>query len=228
MTAQEPIIILFALYLTIVYIILFGFLAGYTYVFERTYSLSQGITGILFLGIGVGLCLATALVPLIYKWAKRDLAAMASAHPDQTPRLQPEFRLWFAMLGAPAVPISLFWMAWTAYPSISLASPLLASVLFGYGILTIFISTYQYIIDSYEIYAASALSMVTLVRYIASGGMIEVTIPMYENLGVQWTLTVFACIGLVFTPVPYLFYKFGPRIRKMSKYAFVREDEGLA
>jgi MFS family permease len=224
LTAQEPIIILFTLYLTVIYIVLFGFLAGYTYVFERTYSLSQGITGLLFLGIGVGLCLATALVPLILHWAKRDLSRLRNLHPNNPERVKlvPEFRLWWAMLGAPALPISLFWMGWTAYPSISLASPLLASVLFGYGILTVFLSTYQYIIDTYEIYAASALSLITFVRYVAAGGMVEVTIPMYENLGVHWTLTVFACIGLVFTPVPYLFYKYGPRVRKMSKYAASR------
>jgi hypothetical protein len=58
--------------------------------------------------------------------------------------LPPEFRLWFSMLGgAFAIPIGLFWMAWTSYPSISIWSPLAASVLFGYGILCVFISCYQ-------------------------------------------------------------------------------------
>lgn len=38
-------------------------------------------------------------------------------------RLPPEFRLWYAMFGAPAIPISLFWMGWTAYPHISIWPP---------------------------------------------------------------------------------------------------------
>jgi hypothetical protein len=92
-------------------------------------------------------------------------------------RLPPEKRLWFAMFGAPAVPISLFWMGWTNYPSISYWSGLISSVMFGYGILCIFISSYQYIIDSYEMYAASALASLTLIRYVAAGGMVEVGIP---------------------------------------------------
>jgi hypothetical protein len=58
-------------------------------------------------------------------------------------------------------------MGWTAYPSISYWLPLLASVLFGYGIVTIAISVYQYFIDTYETYAASALSMATLIRFVA-------------------------------------------------------------
>lgn len=218
LTISEPIIILIALYLTVIYIILFTFLDGYDFVFTQTYGFSEGITGLSFIGIGIGLCLASALVPLVYKWAKNDLAKIKE---QGGTRLPPEFRLWFAMFGAPAIPISMLWMGWTAYPSISYWSSLGASVLFGYGILCVFISSYQYIIDSYEIYAASALASVTLIRYVAAGGMVEVAIPFYSNLGVHWTLTILGCLSALLVPVPYLFYKYGVRIRKRSKYAVV-------
>lgn len=144
---------------------------------------------------------------------------MAIVRDNGGDRLPPEFRLWFAMFGAPAIPISLFWMGWTSDGNISIWSPLLASVLFGYGILCVFISSYQYIIDSYEIYAASALASVTLIRYVAAGGMTVVGIPFYENLGVHYTLTILACISVVCTPVPYVFYFYGEAIRRKSKYA---------
>ena len=128
--------------------------------------------------------------------------------------------LWYSMLGGSvAIPISLFWMAWTDYPGISIWSPLLASTMFGYGILCVFITSYQYIIDSYESFAASALASITLVRYVASGVMAVVGIPMYENLGVHWTLTLMACLGAVMAPVPYIFYRYGPAIRAKSRYA---------
>lgn len=176
LVAREPIVIAFALYLTVIYIILFTFLDGYTYVFGETYGFSEGLTGLAFLGIGIGLCFASLWVPLIHHWAKRDLKALQERQGPNA-KLPPEARLWFAMFGAPAVPISLFWMGWTNYPSISYWSGLVASVVFGYGILCIFISSYQYIIDSYEIYAASALASLTLIRYVAAGGMVEVGIP---------------------------------------------------
>ncbi|PBP20317.1 MFS general substrate transporter, partial [Diplocarpon rosae] len=218
LTAREPIVVLFALYLTVVYIILFTFLDGYSYIFGETYGFGEGIVGLAFLGIAVGLCLASLWTPLIHKWAKRDLAALQEARgPNAT--LPPEKRLWFAMFGAPAVPLSLFWMGWTNYPSISYWSGLVASVLFGYGILCIFISSYQYIIDSYEMYAASALASLTLIRYVAAGGMTVVGIPFYENLGVHYTLTILACISALMVPVPYVFYYYGPKIRGWSKYA---------
>lgn len=131
LTFREPIIILVCFYLTIIYIVLFGFLDGFTYIFEETYGLSQGITGLCFAPIIVGLFGASALVPLIYKWAKRDLQRIKEKGGD---RLPPEFRLWFSMLGgAIAIPVSLFWMAWTARPDISIWSPLISGAFFGYG-----------------------------------------------------------------------------------------------
>lgn len=216
LSAQELIIILIALYLTVVYIVLFTFLTGYFYIFSLTYGFSEGLTGLSFLGIGIGFFLATLLVPLLYHWAKRDLSKIRA---EGGTRLPPEFRLHIGMFGAPAIPISLFWMGWTAYPSISPASPLIASVLFGYGILCIFICSYQYIIDSYEEYAASALVSLTFVRYVAAGGMVEVAVPMYENLGVHWTLTVLGAISALLVPVPFAFYRYGKQIRLRSKYA---------
>jgi hypothetical protein len=54
LTIREPIVILFALYLTVVYIILFTFLDGYTYIYGKIYGFLEGITGLPFLGIAVG------------------------------------------------------------------------------------------------------------------------------------------------------------------------------
>ncbi|KAF2091218.1 MFS general substrate transporter [Saccharata proteae CBS 121410] len=217
LTFNEPIVILIALYLTVIYIVLFTFLDGYDYIFGEIHGTSQGITGLCFLGIVVGLFGASALVPLIYKWAKRDLAKIKEQGGD---RLPPEFRLWFSMLGGSfAIPVSLFWMGWTSDSDISIWSPLAASVLFGYGILTVFISSYQYIIDSYEIFSASALASVTLIRYVAAGGMVVVGIPFYQNMGVHYTLTILGCISALMVPVPYIFFKYGKRIRAHSKFA---------
>ncbi|TFB01331.1 putative efflux pump kojT [Trichoderma ghanense] len=217
MTIQEPTIMLWTGYLTVVYLMLFGFLDGYTFVFQETYNLSDGITGTIFVGIGIGLVLSSALLtPLLYRWAKQEILKIQTSEPARIP---PEFFLWYALIGAPAIPISFFWMGWTAYPHVSIWSPILASVLFGFGILSVFVSTYMYLIDTYEVYAASALTMITLVRYVASGGMIEISIPMYKNLGIHWALTMLGLIALVFTAVPYAFYKFGPWIRSKSRFA---------
>ena len=214
--AFEPIVDLFALYLTVIYIILFTFLTGFDFIFGKVFGLNQGLTFLTFLGIGFGFFSGSVLVPWVYKRYKRQLAKVEA---EGGSRLPPEQRLIFAMIGAPFLPIGMFWMAWTAYPSISLWPCLVATVPVGFAILAVFISTYQYLIDAFEAHAASALVGVTFVRYVVAGGMVEVSIPMYKNLGVHWTLTILGAISAVMAPVPFVFYKYGAKIRTHSRYA---------
>lgn len=216
MFIQEPILILFGLYLTMVYIVLFTFLTGYTYIFTDIYGLSQGMTGVCFVGQMVGVLSCSLLIPLNMHLRKRDIARAKAIGPDV--KVAPESRLYWAMIGGPAVPISLFWMGWSASPDISIWSPLLASVLFGFGILCVFMTTYQYLMDTYEIYAASALASVTLIRYTISGAFIEISIPFYENMGVAYTLTILGSLSGVLVVIPYAFYRYGPAIRKRSRF----------
>ncbi|KAJ5594165.1 MFS general substrate transporter [Penicillium hispanicum] len=210
----ELMVALFTMYLVVVYIVLFGFLTGYEFIFGKTHGFSQGSVGLTFIGMNVGFLIAFCLIPHIYSAYKRRLeSGIAEGHP----RLPAEERLWFAMYAAPWFPISLFWMGWTSFSSVSYWSPLVASVAFGFSVQGIFISSYAYLIDSYEQYAASALVSATFMRYLAAGAMVVVSIPMYTNLGVHWSLTLLGCLALVMTPVPYVFYKFGHVFRKRSK-----------
>lgn len=105
----EPIVLAMTLYLTVLYIVLFTFLDGYPVIFQDVYGVSQGLSNVIFTGLYVGMLMAGLLIPWIYKITKRSFA-------DNT--FVPEIRLWFAMLGAPAMPIGLFWMAWTDFVSL--------------------------------------------------------------------------------------------------------------
>ncbi|KAJ5115967.1 hypothetical protein N7456_000315 [Penicillium angulare] len=232
-TIHEPIILLISLYMTVLYIVLFTFFDGYTYIFTDTYNLSQGITNIIWVAMYIGISISALLVLPIYSKTKKDFTAAAKAVNNSDPSIdshaldnvptQPEIRLWFAIVGAPFIPISLFWMGWTDYSSVSMWSPIIASAAFGLGTICVFISSYMYVIDSYDIYAASALGFMTVSRYLAAGGMTVVGMPFYKNMGVHWTLTILGCISALMVPVPYVFYKFGPVIRRWSKYAVTNE-----
>lgn len=237
-TIHEPIILLISLYMTVLYIVLFTFFDGYEYIFTDTYGLSEGITNIIWVAMYIGILTSTLLVPIIYTWTKKDFTAAAQASNGSDPssdphaldnvHTEPEIRLWFAMFGAPFIPISLFWMGWTDYSSVSYWSPIVASSCFGLGTICVFISSYMYVIDSYDIYAASALGFMTVSRYFAAGGMTVVGMPFYKNMGVHWTLTILGCISALMVPVPYVFYRFGPVIRRWSKYAVASDVEPAA
>ncbi|PIG89437.1 hypothetical protein AARAC_009871 [Aspergillus arachidicola] len=212
----EPIVILMSLYLTIIYIILFTFLEGYRFIFGATYGLSSGMTSIAWAGMLVGAFLVSLLAPLVYSWTRNEYS--------QTGQIRPEARLWYAMLGgAPAVPIGLFWMGWTTNPQISIWSPLVASALIGFGMTTIFISAYLYIIDSYSVYSPSALAFMSFTRYLVSGGVMIAGGTIYERYGVPYTLSVLGAISALMAVIPYLFYFYGPAIRRMSKHAAIQD-----
>jgi MFS family permease len=213
----EPIIIAMTLYITVVYIVLFTFLVGWPYIFERTYGLSQGLANIIFIAMFLGTQVTFVLVPLVYRKTVRQLE---DAHKHGETIFHPEVRLWYAMYGAAlAIPVSLFWLAWTSFANISIWSAIFAVTLFGFGVTGIFLCVYMYIIDSYEIYSASALTFVALTRYVVAGGMTVVGIPFYENLGIHYTLTIMACVAAILVPIPYVLYFRGHWIRSKSRFA---------
>lgn len=181
------------------------------------YGISDGLTYIIFVGLFVGILLQATTIPFIYRRTVKQLER--DGDDGSGMKIDRESRLLYSMIGAPFIPAGLFWMGWTNFSHISIWSPILASVMVGYGIISVFLSAYMYIIDSYEIFAASALTFATLVRYLAAGGMTVVGVPMYKNLGSHYTLTVLACISVAVVPIPFLLYRFGPKIREKSKYA---------
>jgi MFS family permease len=216
MLFHELSVVLFTAYLTVLYIVSFTFLTGYNFVFGDIYGMSQGSVGLCFLGLVVGILFAAGLAIPLHIIYNRDLNA---AKAKGLLSLPPEDRLWFAIITAPCLPIGLFWMAWTSFPSISFWCSLVGSSLVGVAFLGTFISSYLYTIDAFETYAASALSVGAAVRYVAAGIMVPVSIPMYENLGFHWTLTLLGCISTILTPVPFVMWKFGYAIRKRSRVA---------
>ena len=43
--------------------------------------------------------------------------------------------------------------------------------------------------------------------------------PMYKSLGAAVTLSIWGAISAALVPVPFLFYRYGAKIRSYSKFA---------
>ena len=141
MITREPIVALLGAWLVVEYIVVFGFLQGFKYIFRETYDFSKGLAGTCFAALALGVALWTATIPIYYHLYKkkvgdihekdkdigaRRLSLMNQASAPGTDLPEPEYRLWMALLAAPAFPISLFWLAWTNYESISPWSNIMA------------------------------------------------------------------------------------------------------
>lgn len=135
MLIREPIVLLCSLYSSLNFSILFCFLAAIPLIYSESYGFTPGQSGLVLIGITVG-CLfgGTTLILLDSFTLKRHLRiAGGSASP-------PERMLWGAMIGGPLMAGSLFWFAWTARPGIHFMSSIVATGLFGYSNILVFVS----------------------------------------------------------------------------------------
>ncbi|KAK4500264.1 hypothetical protein PRZ48_008453 [Zasmidium cellare] len=211
----EPIVQVLTFYNAFTFSVLFTFFAAFPYVFGKVYGFNTWQSGLAFLGIGVGVVLAGITGVLVdqYMYQPRLRQAIAEGKPG----LPPEYMLFSAMLGAPAVPASLFWFGWTARSSINWMSPIIAGGLFSWGSVTIFLSAAMYLIQSYGAsYGASAMAANGIGRYLMSGAFPLFTIQMYETLGIGWATSLMAFVAVLLVPIPFVFFKFGPYFRRKS------------
>ena len=117
-------------------------------------------------------------------------------------KLPPEARLPLAAWGGVLMPAGLFVFAWTAVPeSIHWSVPILATIPFGVGMLLVFLSTTNYLVDAYLMYAASCLAANAVLRSMFGAVFPLFTARMFAELGVNWALTLVAFLSLACAPV---------------------------
>ncbi|KAJ5625298.1 major facilitator superfamily domain-containing protein [Penicillium lagena] len=101
----SPIIFLLALFAAISYGYLYLMFTTITSIFESTYGFSAGLSGLAYLGFGVGSLLSLAVVGKIVN----HIAVTHSARGCFTP----ESRLPPMVYGCWGIPIRLFWYGWS-------------------------------------------------------------------------------------------------------------------
>ncbi|EAS28603.1 multidrug resistance protein [Coccidioides immitis RS] len=210
---REPIVFLLSLYLAIVYGTLYMLFGAFPFVYQLIRGWNEGIGGLAFLGVLVGMLIAAALN--IFDNNRRYIP-LAKKHHGFAP---PEARLPPSMIGGIAIPIGLFWFAWTNYPSIHWLASIAAGVPFGFGMVLVFLGVMNYLIDSYTIYAASVLAANSVLRSLFGAAFPLFTRYMYEDLGIHWASSIPAFLALACVPFPFLLFKYGATIRKKCKFA---------
>ncbi|KAL4903411.1 hypothetical protein BDW74DRAFT_179828 [Aspergillus multicolor] len=224
---REPIVLLLSIYIAILYGTLYLCFGAFPIEFQRQRGWNLGLAGLPFLGVMVGMFGAIAYNLLDNKRYIR----VQQRHGGFAP---PEARLPPCFVGSVAIPISLFWFAWTTSPSsIHWIVPIIAIVPFGFGIVLVFLSVINYLVDSYTIYAASVLAANSVLRSLFGAAFPLFTTQMYDELGTRWASSIPAFLALACVPLPLLFIKYGPAIRKRCQYAaesdaFVRRMEQRA
>jgi MFS family permease len=207
----EPIVLVASIYMAIIFGTVYMFMGAMPIVFGQGRGWSEGISGLAFLGILVGILagLAYAIFDNNTRYMRLSVAKTATA----------ESRLPPAIIGAVALPVGMFGFAWTNYPSIHWAACIILSSPFGFGCVLVILPVINYLIDSYTIFAASVLAAAAILRSIMGAVFPLFTPYMYGNLGIHWATSIPAFLTLICMPFPFIMYKYGESVRRKCKYA---------
>ncbi|KAH6624306.1 major facilitator superfamily domain-containing protein [Chaetomium sp. MPI-SDFR-AT-0129] len=228
MLFTSPVCAAMSVYMAIIYGILYLHMVTLPLLFSSqslyglpSYHWPDELTGLSYLGAGLG-SVAGALVSAVF--LNRSFVSMKtraiSKHGETIAAARsPEYRMPFMQIGACVVPAGLLIFALTARPDVHWIAPLIGAAVFSTGMLMTYICVTTYMVDSFETYAASALAAVTVSRSVLGCIFAFIGNGLYKKLGYEWGTLLLTFICLVVTPMPTVFYYFGPRLRKIGGFS---------
>jgi hypothetical protein len=219
LTVTEPILIFWDLYIALVYGILYLCFVAYPIVFQEQRGWSPGFGGLAFVGIGVGSMIVICSEPLLRRMID------SHKHDPETGRPPPEAGISVVCIAAVLLPIGELIFAWTCTPNVHWIAPILAGIPFGAGNAGIFIYASNYLVHSYNTYAASALAGNAVLRSVLGATLPLAGPAMYKTLGSNWAGTVLGLLEAICIPIPFIFYRYGVKIRQKSRLIRSMEEE---
>lgn len=140
----------------------------------------------------------------------------AHKHDPETDRPYPEAMVSVVCIAAVLIPIGEIWFAWSCTPNVHWIVPILGGIPFGMGNAGVFIYASNYLVQSYGIYAASALAGNAVLRSIMGATLPLAGPALYRTLGANWAGTLLALLEALCIPIPFVFYRYGHKIREKS------------
>ncbi|KAI1421371.1 major facilitator superfamily domain-containing protein [Xylaria sp. FL1777] len=202
----SPIVLLMSLYSGALFGLIFLLFATFPVVFEETYGFSTGISGLAYLGLGLGFVSGLVL-----------FAVLSDKQLDQKKEgaiAQPEKRLILMRWIAPVAPLGCFIYGWTAQFHVHWIVPIIGTFVVGFGALFVQIPAQAYLVDAFGSEAsASALAANLIIRSPFGALLALAAPPLYARLGLGWGNSVLGFVTLAFSPIPWLFYRYGEALR---------------
>ncbi|CZR56685.1 probable MFS multidrug transporter [Phialocephala subalpina] len=130
----------------------------------------------------------------------------------------PEARLPPMMFGSVFFAAGLFIFGWTSPVHVFWLAPLIGLFCMGFGFFTIFQAALNYLIDTFARFSASAVAANTFLRSVFAAAFPLFVNPMFHNLGIGWASSILGFVAVAMIPIPFLFYVYGPSIRKRGKF----------
>ncbi|KAJ5415973.1 Major facilitator superfamily domain general substrate transporter [Penicillium sp. CMV-2018d] len=202
----SPIVLLISLYSGTLFGVIFLLFTTLPTLFESQYHFDTGLAGLAYLGLGLGMIVGLVLFAIL---SDKLLGQKRGGTVNR-----PEERLILMKWFAPITPVGCFIYGWGAYYHVHWMVPIVGTFVIGLGALFIVMPAQVYLVDSFGAEAAaSALAANLVVRSPFGAFLALAASPLYEKLGLGWGNSVLGFICLAFTPVPWLFYRYGEYLR---------------
>lgn len=209
----SPIVTIMCTYVAVLYGTLYLLFATYSFVFKDVYQFSTFSAGLVFIAGGIG---TLAGVFYVGHFSDRTLKKRAAAGKTVTP--EDRLSLIITLPGSLAFPAGLFMYGWSVEARLHWIVPQIGTAITGFGSILIFISIQTYLIDAFEGYAASVIGANAVLRGTA-GALIPLSgLKLYDALEWGWGNSLLAFIALAFVPIPWIFGKYGARIRNFKGF----------
>ncbi|KAL8738202.1 MAG: hypothetical protein Q9181_000973 [Wetmoreana brouardii] len=209
---QEPMVFLLNLYIALIYGLLYIWFESFPLVFTGIYKFNLGQSGLAFTGILSG---AIVVMPPFFYYLYKCVEPKFNDRGE----IKPEIRLQPAMVGGFFIPVCLFWFGWSSRASIHWIMPIIGSAFFSIGTFLLFMSVLNYLGDAYPDYSASVLAGNDFMRSAFGAAFPLFASAMYKNLGTGWASSLLGFLAIAFIPIPFVLYRYGETLRKVSKHA---------
>ncbi|KAH8164328.1 hypothetical protein CIB48_g3938 [Xylaria polymorpha] len=204
MIVFSPIVLLLSLYAGTLYGLIFLLFTTFPGVFEETYHFGTGVSGLAYLGLGLGFLIGL----LVFSFLSDKLLNQKKGDVKDA-IARPEERLILMKWIAPITPLGLFLYGWTAEYHVHWIVPILGTFIVGFGSLFIVIPGQAYLVDSFGSDASASALAANLIIRAPFGALLALAAPpLYARLGLGWGNSVLGFITLAFTPVPWLLYHY--------------------
>ncbi|KAF2163352.1 hypothetical protein M409DRAFT_57632 [Zasmidium cellare ATCC 36951] len=214
----DPIAGLTAIYITVVYTLLYMLFTIFPIAFIEIRGWNAGVGELPLLSVVVG-----ALISGVYVYARsfNEKKKIQAGH-----KFAPEDSLPVGMVGAICFPVGMFLLAWGGmYADVHWIVASIGGVFVSIAITLLFIAFLNYLSESYLMYAASAQAGNQIIRSAIAASAPLFSSQMFSKMTLGGGGSMIGGISILLAPIPFIFYRYGAKIRQKSKFAPTPEVE---
>lgn len=214
MIVQDPIVLAFDLYLSVVYGVFNLFFEAFPIVFVDVYHFSLIELGLSYMGYSVGA--ATAFITVVtFTYKVVNPSRKNGTFTPEIYLLPPMYFSWF-------LPLALFLFGWGS--AAHWIIPIISEAFFLTATESLFQATFSYFAESYPNHIASSYAGNGLMRCFFAFAFPLFGKAMYNKLAIKgypvaWGSSLLGFITIALAVIPFALYKYGATLRARSKFA---------